>query len=184
MKPWKAFEKRIKVESQMLGITCIKVPNHLEKARIKSGALIDVERKTEFDFCAGIDGIAMFFDAKYVSSENYLSLNELTRPQKYHQYSALVDAWAKGNISGYVAHLFKIQTICWIPITTVMNLIDHIKQAEAHNQNNPNDKQPLPLKRIMPSVPGVISQPDDRPIDLRRLTWNQRLEIVNIIKGS
>jgi penicillin-binding protein-related factor A (putative recombinase) len=164
MKPWRAFEKRIRVDSQMLGITCIKVPNHLEKARSRTGTLIDVEKKTAFDFCAGIDGLAMFFDAKYVSAEDYLSLNEILKPKKYHQYSALVDAWAKGNIAGYIIYLYKLNKICWCPVTSIMQTIDEKR-----------------LKRINLQTPGLTHQEDDVPLDIRKLTWNQRAEIVSRI---
>ncbi len=122
--PWKQFEKRILTEVRICGNTCIRIPDKI--IHYNSGGRYSFARgKTEFDFVAGINGRAVFFDAKALSGNLFNLASIVTRPKSIHQYYALQDAYRTGNIAGYLVWFYgsNIQKICWIPINLVASAV-------------------------------------------------------------
>jgi penicillin-binding protein-related factor A (putative recombinase) len=153
-KIWKSFESRIKIESQMQGITCIKVPEAIMVAKGRT-----FRRKTEFDYCAGIDGVAAFFDAKSSGRDLYID-HYILEEGKIHQFSALCSAGENLNIAGYLIYFYQEFQIVWANIALVKGL------AEAG------------VKKISVETPGLKKQMDNVPINLRTLLWEDRARVV------
>lgn len=162
MKLWKGFENRIREECQLQGITCIKIPEQI----VQAGGGKHFRRKTAFDYAAGIDGIAAFFDAKSSGRDLYLE-SYITDEKKIHQFTALKAAYENFNIAGYLIHFYQEFTIAWAPIQVVHGLI--------------NTKQ----LKITPTTPGLTKQMDNVPINLRTLLWEDRAQLMRkLCKGN
>lgn len=147
----KDFEKRVIQESKLNGITCIRVPDHVTFSGHR--------RKTEFDYCAGVDGLAVFFDCKATGRAFNLKSYVLAK-EKVHQYKALVEAAEKGNVSGYLLYFYEEGQYVWAPIDTVSRLI-----ASG-------------AKSITPDTLGTVAQSDKEIFSLRKLTQNDRLQVI------
>lgn len=156
MEKWKAFEKRVKQESGIQQISCVKVPEHV--IMTKHGRTI--RKKTEFDYCAGIDGIAAFFDCKS-SGKNKLNFKTyILGEEKIHQFNALCQVNECLNIAGYLIYFYEMETISWVNIKTVRALLEAGENG------------------ISPESKGVVSQLDSVPVNLRSLLWGDRSEII------
>lgn len=151
---WKAFENRIKIESGMQGITCIKVPEHMIYSRGKT-----FRKKTEFDYCAGIDGVAAFFDAKSSGRDLYLE-HYILEESKIHQYAALIQADENSNIAGYLIYFYQEFQICWANIKLVKKLWES------------------GVKKITVDTPGLVKQMDNTRLNLRTLLWADRAKVI------
>ncbi len=152
---WKDFEKRVKLHSELQGITCIKIPELMVSVRGKS-----FRRPTEFDYCAGIDGISAFFDCKATAQSCFYFTTFVTSPGKLHQFNALQRASENLNIAGYLIYFYELKTVVWADISLVKSLIESGSKA------------------ITVDTPGISKQSDEEPINLRNLLWAQRSKIV------
>ncbi len=149
---WKIFEERIVTESEAKGYTCVKVPNDVRG--LYSHKPIQV--KTSFDFCCGVNGLALFFDAK---SENGGALYidaYITSEKKIHQFHALQACHLNNNKAGYLCLFYEQHdVISWIPIPVII------------------EARRLGVKCISPETPGVVSQDSGFNIDLKLLCFSK-----------
>lgn len=147
---WKQFEKRIENESKAaFGVTCWQIPSHVRF--LPGGKTVAV--KSLPDFCAGIFGMAAFFDAKATQENGWnIKANVLRHDKsanKIHQWEALTKAHDNGNIAGYLIWFYNLKVICWVSVPAMKNLMD------------------LGYASVTPVSPGVVFRPDDRPVDLK-----------------
>lgn len=115
MRNWSDWEKRIYSDLSLQQATVIKIPNHV---MIIGGR--PVHKKTDFDFCVGFKGRAIFFDAKSMATEprfNYKS--RLTSDKTIHQLNALLAAKERGNIAGLLFYFQTERLIGWADIKDV-----------------------------------------------------------------
>jgi penicillin-binding protein-related factor A (putative recombinase) len=158
----KSFEKRVAQELRLQGVTIIKVP---ESQRYIGGKVI--RKKTQFDFCAGVDGLAIFFDAKSYEKESVFNFKSRVLNEKcIHQFHELNAAVSDGNIAGYLIHFPKEGVIGWASIQAVNGMIQG------------------GVKSIKPDCLGVEWQLDAHPIDLRSLCIKEIANIRGKIKNG
>lgn len=155
MEKWKSFENRVKLESEIQQITCVKVPEHVF---VTSHG--PVRKKTEFDYCVGIDGISGFFDCKSSGKNNLNFKTYILGEKKIHQFNALCRAEECLNIAGYLIYFYEMETISWVNIKTVKALLAAGEMS------------------VTPESKGVVSQLDSVPVNLRSLLWGDRSEII------
>lgn len=144
---WKTFENNIRDHSKVYGIFVLKIP---ESVRLIKG-FHPIRTKTAFDFTAGVDGLAVYFDAKCVSERNSFNYDKYLLDKKHkHQWLALQEAWDAGNISGLLVWFPKKGLIGWASVPILRKSIQH-------------------ETFLGPETQGVIWQSDDNPINLRLL---------------
>lgn len=148
---WKQFENRIEEETKAgFGVTCWRVPANV---RLLPDGKRPVVVKSNPDFCAGIFGLAAFFDAKATESKAWNIKDNVLRhdksANKIHQWEKLVTASSNGNIAGYLIWFYNLKVICWVSVETLKDLM-----AQGYES-------------VTPVSPGVIFRPDDRLIDLK-----------------
>lgn len=166
---WKQFERRVETESKMNQITCWRVPSEV-RTIWKGGKPIPIHVKSLPDFCGGILGLAFFMDAKTTQKNNFAIQDTVLREDdsanKKHQWINLVDAHEKGNISGYLVWFVKYEKISWISVETINQFIEQ------------------KMNMILPDSPGVISFPDDQPINLKLFLKRDLDRRIRILGGS
>lgn len=155
MVDWRSFEARVKQESELQGITCVKVPEHMGMG---GGRIF--RKKTEFDYCAGIDGIAAFFDCKITGRKDFNFKTYVIQQEKVHQFNALRRAQDNLNIAGYLIYFYEQRTVVWVNMKLVGSLLD------------------AGVKAITVNTPAATTQLDDVPINLRTLMWEDRANVV------
>lgn len=161
MVDWKAFEMRVKKESLLQRIPIVKVP---ENVQFFHGKLI--YRKTEFDFCASVDGIAAFFDCKCMGGSVFNFKSYVLREKKLHQWTNLRQCFENSSIAGYLIYFYEHQRIVWAGVEVVQAALDRGDKA-------------LNLES-----PGLIQQLDSEPINLRELMRGDRQRVLNHITGA
>ncbi|MHA2064110.1 MAG: hypothetical protein ACXABY_06990 [Candidatus Thorarchaeota archaeon] len=157
MKPtdWgKAFEKRIIHDSEALNYTCIKVP---EEVRSFYGKGRPVQVQTPFDFCAGVMGRAAFFDGKACGDLAFNIKSNILRGTKAHQLAALQQAEACGNKAGYLIWFYTQACFAYLRCGDIQGYLSD------------------GLKSINPYLPGIRTQPDNKPLDIKRLIFGDEL---------
>ena len=151
----KALEQRVKDECLNLVVT--KVP---EDVRYIAGRV--VRKKTKFDFCVAVDSIAAFFDCKEVlSKDEFYIKSYVLDEKKLHQWVAIKDAYVNHCIAGYLIHFKSHSKISWVNAQVIDTCIRE------------------GVKSVNPDTVGVVSQPDDAQINLRKLLYNDRHRIIN-----
>lgn len=147
----KQFEAIVKRDAELNGVTCIRVPDEIINFYNKQKA---VQVKTEFDFCLGIDGLAVFLDAK-ATKENVLNFkSKLTNQKKIHQLVNLTAAYEKGNIAGLLIWFYQKENYAWASVESILDLISSGKRGISYDS------------------PGIVTQLDSVPIDFRQLMFN------------
>lgn len=160
---WKQFEKRVESESKMNQITAWKVPTEI---RLIKSRPYPIHIKTVPDFACGILGLAAFFDAKTTHKDKWQIKDNVLREDKIHQWHNLLDAHEKGNVAGYLLWFINHRLISWISVETINQFLEQ--------------KQNL----ILPDSPGVISFPDDQPINLKLFLKRDLDRRIRILGGS
>ena len=146
--PWKDFESNILSHSKINNLFILKIP---EAVRLKKGYR-PIRVKTAFDFTASIDGLAMFFDAKCVSTrDSWNYAKYMLDDKRIHQWNSLQEAYDKGNISGLLFWFTQKGLIGWASVPTIRESL----KTETY---------------LGPETAGVVWQSDQIPIDLRSLT--------------
>lgn len=156
MQLWKQFEDRIMKESWARNIFVSQIPTGCRP--IFSGGrrrLRLVMVKTDFDFCAGCQGLAVFFDAKAQGKRTFNFRTHVNRDKTLHQYRKLLAANSMNNAAGYLIWFYELKKIVWAPISVVYEL----EQAG--------------VKSLTPDTPGVRSQDDFIVIDLTKLVFGK-----------
>lgn len=150
------WEKRILKDSRSKGYTCVRIPNAIHGAYSNKGKVW--QEKTPFDYCVGIEGKAIFFDAKYTEDNSLNIKSKITPPKKIHQYWALMDAHNHGNMAGYLIYFNKHNLITWVCIERLDEIIEIDK-----------------LKSLNPDIEGLTSQSAFDTLDLKVLCFNEDL---------
>jgi penicillin-binding protein-related factor A (putative recombinase) len=145
---WRQFEKRCKEDLQLGGHAVTHVPSHLQQTKYGS-----VRKKTDCDFAAGINGRAVFFDAKVCGEARFNIKSLILRPDKIHQYWFLIGAVEKGSVGGYLIWFYDKKKIVWLPAENIHRLTQDSE------------------KSIGIDSPEVRTQDDDKPIRLDQLIW-------------
>lgn len=116
MKIWEAFEKRIVHDFTMQGHFIARIPTGARV--VKGGAGLTFKgQKTPFDFASCVEGVAVFFDAKCVTSGSRFNFKSLVlAPKKVHQYEALCAARKSGAEAGYMIWWYNTRQITWLDI--------------------------------------------------------------------
>lgn len=133
----------------MQAMTLIKIPNG--NRYVPGGKTI--KHRTEFDFCVGLEGNAIFFDAKSTSTPINLK-DKIFSARKIHQFTALMEAHRAGNIAGYLIHFRKPGIIAWANVVLINNL------------------NRLGQKSLTHDTKGLVCQEDSVPISFRDLWKN------------
>ena len=152
----KAFEKRIRDEALLANVTCAEIPNKF--VGYYSGRPKQVA--TPFDFALGIDGKAVFLEAKAcgdLCGFNFKS--KVLAPEKIHQYNHLIRAQECGNKAGYLIHFYKAHRIVWLPV-------EHIHQIILNEFNG-----------VKPGDCLIQEQSDETPIKFREIFWEPVLKV-------
>lgn len=142
----KELEERIITDLELQGIYVQKIP---EGAR-RVGKRI-IQHKTVYDFIAIGDDLKCVFDSKECQKNKFFINSYVLEPKKIHQFKALIKASRHGIKSGYLIHFTSLKQISWLPVNFIENMV--------------TNNQPGVGPESLPS------QPDDKPIDLRRLLW-------------
>lgn len=149
---WKQFEQRIRDEAPRFGITCWQIPTEIRLIN-KASQKIPIPIKSHPDFCAGINGLSAFFDAKSTQDkswnlQDYVFRHD-SRANKLHQWQKLEDAFEKGSVAGYLVWFVSLRVISWVSVECVRSLKE------------------FGIKSVTPDCLGVVSIPDDQPINLK-----------------
>lgn len=142
----KELEQRVLNDLEIQGIYIQKIP---EGAR-RIGKKI-IQHKTVYDFIAIGDDVLCAFDTKECQKNKFFINSYVLEPKKIHQFKALLKAQAHGIKAGYLIHFTELKQISWLPVSFIENMV--------------TNNQPSIGPESLPS------QPDDKPIDLRRLLW-------------
>lgn len=142
---WRQFEKRIGQELNLQRNTVVaQIPSHMNQSK---GRVF--RKKTDCDFAAGVDGRAVYFDAKVCAEPRFNANSLILRESKIHQYRFLKSALEKGSIGGYLIWFYGQRKIVWLPV----EMVDNINRSFAWDDAR------------------MRSQDDDKPIDLKALIW-------------
>lgn len=150
MSQWKHFEQRVYNESNLLGIFVSRIPTGCRIIRPGKPPKVQLV-KTDFDFCAGLNGQALFFDAKATDKGTFNFKSYVEAPKKVHQYTRMCQAHDMGNLAGYLIWFYDKRMITWAPIQLVRAML-----REGG-------------KGINPDTPGCRSQEDWKKLDLVEL---------------
>lgn len=152
-KSWKVFEKNIETHSAYLQIPAIKIP---EKVVFAKGRYIRV--KSPIDFTACVDGEAVYFDAKCESIEDrHYFAKELEEGRSFKkQWETLARFHDQGAVCGLLIWFKEKGRVAWVDASV-------LKKAISDGD-----------KSITFDSPGVVSQEDCEPINLRELTKGVR----------
>ncbi len=133
----------------MQGFAITHIPSHLQQTKGRT-----VRIKTDCDFAAGIDGKAVFLDAKSCAGKMfYFSDHKTFNEDKLHQIRFLAEAMAKGNRAGFLVWLYDKRLILWADVDLVCDV--KAKGGKGFDE----------------TTPGIRLQKDDEPINLRKLIW-------------
>lgn len=149
----KQFEKMIVEHAKLDRVSCIRVPDEIRNFYNKTQKAIQV--KTQFDFCLGVDGLAVFLDAKATQKSSFNFKGYLTNKKKIHQTMALKNAYELGNISGLLIWFYTLNVYTWAPINAIIELMSAGELG------------------VKPDSKGVVSQTDLSPIRFRSLLSNE-----------
>ncbi len=112
--------------------------------------------KTDFDFAAGCEGHAIFFDAKSESGNTFNFKGRVLHKDKVHQFNKMREAWSMGNKAGYLIWFYDLKKITWAPIEVIDKMLED------------------GIKSLTPDSPGCITQDDFIVIDLGCLVLEGR----------
>lgn len=144
------FEKLIKDHCALTRIMCVRVPHEIRN--FYTGTPIQV--KVEFDYCLGVDGRAVFLDAKASKEPRINFKSAITNKKKIHQLNHLASAYELGNVSGYLMHFYSEKVFSWASAPVVMDLL-------AANHLN-----------LTPDSPGIVTMSSNEPLNIRELLKN------------
>lgn len=155
---WSQFEKRIVSDLTMQGIFVSQIPTGCRIVSRKGfggggGARPSIQMvKTDFDFCAAVDGRAVFFDAKACGERTFNIRSLILREKKRHQFLRMREAHRTGAKAGYLIWFYEERLITWAPVEVVAGII-----ADRTSKN------------ITPDLPGCFTQEDSWKVDIARM---------------
>lgn len=144
---WKDFEKTVESTAKVFGYTVIKIPERF--IRVYKGR--PIQKKTSFDFAAGVDGSSVFFDCKCRKGSKFEFSKYLFDKEKKHQWEALQEAHDQGNRAGYLVWWYEPGLYAWLDVEVIRYHLE------------------LGMKYCDPMTTGVIIEDDSRPLNLRSL---------------
>jgi penicillin-binding protein-related factor A (putative recombinase) len=152
----KSFETRILSDACLLGHTIIKVPEQF--INVYGNGPIK-QCKTPFDFCGGINGKSIFFDAKATKETRLNIKTYILCAKKVHQFASLKSAAANGDTAGYLVYFYNLRLFTWFDIDVVTKCVDAQDKALTANFG--------------------VCQPDTLPIDLSYLAFKPKKHIMS-----
>lgn len=151
------FEKRILQDCKAQSNVIRKIPEQVVGYYGRKQA----QKKTCYDFIAGVNGRFISFDAKSTSGRSLNIKSKLYSERSAHQFKELCDDRHKGVIAGYLVEFRLEHIITWFPIRVIEEII--FKKPE--------------IKSITPRMPGTISQLSSKMLDLKMLCFHELKQI-------
>ena len=147
MKYWEAFERRIVHDIRLSGHFITRIPTGARVIKI-GGAVQFKGQKTAFDFAAAVNGRAVFFDAKCMTSGERFNIRSLVlSPKKIHQYQALLDAAQSGGaVAGYLIWWFNERLITFVDVLKLRDLIVNTEVKSITPETFPSNTYPDHMK--------------------------------------